>query len=60
MYRLLLLIFATCISMIGYTIHGSIFWSVMDFMFSPITLVKWLFYHEITLTIIKQTFSFFL
>ena len=54
----ILLIFNVAVSMIGYTIHGSLFWSIVDFVFSPIVLVKWLICHEITFAIIQQTFSF--
>lgn len=46
-------------SMIGYHIHGSVFWSIMDFIFWPITWVKWIIFHEVTLTIIKETFTWF-
>lgn len=46
-------------SMVGYTIHGSIFWSIIDFIISPLVWCKWLAYHEVTLTIIKHTFEFF-
>jgi hypothetical protein len=58
MNGILMLMFQTCIAMIGYTIHGSIFWSIIDFIFTPIVLIKWLIYHEITFEIIKQTFAF--
>jgi hypothetical protein len=58
MRALIVLLFQTCIAMIGYTIHGSIFWSIIDFIFSPIALVKWLICHEITFAVIHQTFSF--
>jgi len=46
--------------MIGYTIHHSLFWSIIDFIFTPLTWCKWLLCHEINITIIKETFSFFL
>lgn len=49
----------TCISMIGYTMHNSFWWAVLDFIFSPVVLCKWLIYHQITWSIIKQTFEFF-
>lgn len=52
-------IFSVMTSMIGYTIHGSIFWSIMDFIFTPITWIKWLICEEVTLSIIKTTFSWF-
>ena len=53
-------IIAVCTSMIGYNIHNSIFWAVVDFIFFPIVWIKWLICHEVTLSIIKDTFSFFL
>jgi hypothetical protein len=45
--------------MIGYNIHGSIGYAIVDFFFAPIVWIKWLIYHEVNLTIIKETFSFF-
>lgn len=53
-----MLLFKICIAMIGYTIHGSVFWSIVDFIFSPIALIKWMVCHEITFEIIRQTFAF--
>lgn len=49
---------ALATAMIGYQIHNSLFWSIIDFLFMPLALAKWLICHEITLLIIKQTFSF--
>jgi len=60
MNKLLGMLFATCIAMIGYTIHHSILWSIFDFFFNILVLIKWLIYHEITLKIIHQTFDWFL
>jgi len=60
MKEILVFLFSTCVSMIGYTIHGSIFWCILDFIFAPIAVAKWLVCQEITLAIIKQTFAFFL
>jgi hypothetical protein len=48
-----------CTAMIGYNIHGSFWWSVFDFIFTPFVWAKWLICHEVTLAIIKDTFSFF-
>lgn len=45
-------------AMVGYTIHQSVFWSVIDFLFWPIAWIKWLVCHEVNWTIIKETFSF--
>jgi len=52
-------IFAVCTAMIGYTIHNSVFWSIVDFFFAPIAWIKWLICHEVTLKIIKETFNWF-
>lgn len=52
-------IFCILVAMVGYHIHGSIFWSVMDFIFTPFAILKWLIYHQVNLTIIKETFSWF-
>ena len=47
-------------SMIGYHIHGSIGWAIIDWLFMPIAWVKWLICHQINATVIKETFSFLL
>jgi hypothetical protein len=52
-------IFSVCTAMIGYKIHSSIFWSIMDFIFTPIAWIKWLICEEVTLKIIKSTFEWF-
>ncbi len=59
-YGIFWLLAATATAMIGHTIHGGWFWTVMNFIFWPISWVKWLICHDINLTIIKQTFQFFL
>jgi hypothetical protein len=60
MKKTIYLIFSFITSMIGYTIHSSIFWSIMDFLFTPLAWIKWIFYHEITLTVINKTFNWFI
>jgi len=45
--------------MIGYQIHGSLFWAFVDWLFCPIAWAKWLICHEVTLAIIRETFAFF-
>ena len=57
--KLLYLIFAVCTSMIGYHIHNSLFWAIVDLFFTPIAWAKWLICHEVTLSIIKTTFTWF-
>jgi len=49
-----------CTGMIGYQIHNSVFWGIMNFIFWPISWIKWLIYHEVNLSIIKETFEWFL
>lgn len=46
-------------ALIGYEIHRSIFWALMDMVFIPLAWVKWFVFHEVTITIIKSAFSFF-
>lgn len=53
-------ILCICTAMIGYQIHHSIFWSIVDFFFAPLAWAKWLIMHQVNLTLIKGTFSFFL
>lgn len=56
---LLYLLLCLATSMIGYNIHGSIFWAIIDWIFMPIAWCKWLICHEVNMTIIRETFSFF-
>ena len=53
-------IFTLPTAMIGYHIHGSVFWAIIDFIFWPLAWAKWLILQQVNLTIIKETFSFFL
>ena len=46
-------------AMIGYTIHHSLFWAIMDFIFTLVAWCKWLIMHQVTLSVLKQTFSWF-
>lgn len=57
-----LLYFSVAIAtgMIGHNIHGSIGWTIFDMLFVPIAWAKWLIYHDVNMSIIKDTFSFFL
>lgn len=59
MKELFYTIFCVITAMVGYTIHGSLFWSIADFFFAPIAWAKWLICREVTLSIIKNTFSWF-
>jgi hypothetical protein len=46
-------------AMIGYQIHNSLVWAILDFFFAPLAWIKWLVMHQVNITIIKQTFEFF-
>lgn len=59
MKQLLFSLIALFTAFIGYHIHGSIFWTIIDWIFWPIAWLKWLICHEVNLTIIKGAFAFF-
>ena len=52
------LVLATITAMVGHTIHGSLLWSIIDFIFWPIAWIKWLICHQVCLTVIKNAFGF--
>lgn len=54
------LILAVMTAMVGYNIHHSIGWSIWNFLVWPFMIIKWLICKEITWSIIKETFSFFM
>jgi hypothetical protein len=54
------IIFSLPTAMIGYQIHSSGFWAIMDFIFWPLAWIKWFIFHEVNLTIIKSAFDWFL
>lgn len=58
--RLFWFIFSLATAIIGYEIHGSGFWAVVDFIFAPLAWIKWMICQEVNLTIIKSAFDFFL
>ena len=59
MKKIFYLIFAVLTSMVGYTIHESIFWTVMDFIFPVFAWLKWLIFHEVTMSVLRETFAWF-
>jgi len=58
--RFLYVVFAVATAMVGYQIHGSVFYSILNFLFAPISWIVWLIGHDVNMTIIKHTFSFFM
>lgn len=59
-YSVVTLILAIITARVGYFIHGSIGWSIVDFIFWPFAWLKWLLCDEVNMTVIKSAFSFFL
>lgn len=57
--KLLYTVFSVLTAMIGYQIHGSFFWSIVDFFFTPLAWIKWLICHEVTASVLHNTFSWF-
>jgi hypothetical protein len=60
MVKIVYLIFCVATAMVGYTIHHNVFYSVVNFLFSPISWIYWLITHNVSVSVIKETFSFFL
>lgn len=60
MYRLIAFIISLATAIIGHEIHGSIFWSIIDFFFWPLAWIKWAICQEVNVSIIKSAFEFFL
>jgi NhaP-type Na+/H+ or K+/H+ antiporter len=60
MKRLLYLAFCLGTAVIGHHIHGSGFWAVVNFLFAPLSWLYWLVTQQVSLTIIHDSFSFFL
>ncbi len=54
------LVIAIATAMIGYQIHNNFFYSIINFIFWPISWIYWLITHDVNLTVIKQAFEFFL
>jgi hypothetical protein len=53
------LILALITSMIGHAIHGSLGWSIVNFLFYPIAILKWIICRELTMSVIRDAFSWF-
>ena len=53
-------VFGLCTAIIGHAIHGSVFWSIMDFFFYPLAWIKWIICQQVNVSIIKGAFAWFL
>jgi hypothetical protein len=55
-----LYVLVACFSaMVGWTLHHSIGYAILNWIFWWISLPYWLITHKLTLSVIKQTFSWF-
>jgi len=46
-------------AVVGMQIHHRVFWAIVDFFFAPLVWLKWLIYHEVSISIITKAFEFF-
>jgi hypothetical protein len=60
MRQLIYTFFAILTTVIGWNMHHSIFFAVMDFLFWPLVWLKWLLLQQVTLSFIKSCFTNFL
>ena len=62
---LIYVIFCVATGMVGYNINVAansnwpLFWSVIDWLFAPFAIAKWLICHQLNISVIKHTFAFF-
>ena len=56
---LFMLAVAIATAVIGYHIHGSVFWSICDFLFWPWAWIKWMICQQVNVSLIKESFAFF-
>jgi len=55
------IIFSLPTAIIAYTINGdSIFWAIVDYFLWPLAWLKWIICQEVTVSIIKKSFEWFL
>jgi hypothetical protein len=48
-------------AVVGYHINDqSLFWAIVDWLFWPFAWVKWLICQEVSISVIKEAFAFFL
>lgn len=58
-WRWIYTLFCIATAMIGYNIHGNVFYSIVNFFLTPISWIWWLIGQDVNMTIIRDTFSFF-
>jgi len=57
---LIYLLFGIVTSVVGYAIHHSVVWAIVDYFFAPFAWAKWLICHEVSISLIQEAFSSFL
>lgn len=45
---------------VGYYKHHSVLWTIFDAIFAPIVWLKWFIYQEVNVTLISDSFNWFL
>lgn len=53
------IVIAVCVGIAGYSIHHSVGWAIVDALFWPIAVCKWLICHQLTLAVLKDAFGWF-
>jgi len=54
------LVTAYIVGVVGYHLNNqSVFWGIIDALFYPIAIIKWLIYGELSMSLIKESFPFF-
>lgn len=53
-------IFSLCTAIVGFQIHHSTAWAVVDFFFPGVAWIFWICEHEVNLSTIKSAFGWFL
>lgn len=56
--KFLYFLVCTATAMIGYQIHHSVFYSILNFIFAPLSWLVWLVCHDVNMTIIHKAFDF--
>ena len=59
-YSLLFIVCELITANVGFHKHHSLFWTIIDVILMPITWIKWILLQEVNLTMIEQSFNWFL
>jgi hypothetical protein len=59
-YKVIYFLFCVATAMVGHNIHHNAFYAVINFFCAPVSWLYWLITHNVNMTDITNTFSFFL